>query len=435
MAKAILSIDCPTKTIELMHRAWSLAVSGRPGPVVIELPEDVLGEIIDSQGADLAVNQKVETPPVGAFTSASVVRLVSMLNQAERPVAIIGDIGEFGDIDTGQAPIIASMLDDLGMPLIASFRRQGHAGPWLQNYAGDLGLGANPKLIERVQQADFVLLLNAPISEIPSQGFTWVPGENGQNVVQVLPSGDELGRWFAPTIGLVGHVYELLNALKQHEFFPNTTWRAGTDQARQDFEDWSAPVTQNAGAVQMTSIIKVLHHHVPEAIMCNGAGNYASWLHRFWRYQPGCQLAPTSGSMGYGLPAAIAAKLERPERNVVCWAGDGCLQMTIQELATAAERCLPICVLVIDNGMYGTIRMHQEKHFPGRVSATSIDNPDFAKVAQAYGWHVAQVCATEAFEPALLASLAHDGPSLIHVILDPEAITPSSTLAGIRAGF
>ena len=183
----------------------------------------------------------------------------------------------------------------------------------------------------------------------------------------------------------------------------------------------------------MVDLVRALQRRLPEAIMCNGAGNYASWLHRFWQYRPGGQLAPTSGSMGYGLPAAIAAALEKPDRDVVCWAGDGCLQMTIQELATAAERRLPILVLVIDNGMYGTIRMHQERHFPARVSGTSINNPDFSKVAAGYGWHVEKVIQTEAFEPALAASQEHCGPSLNSCDVDPEAITPTKTLSDIRA--
>ena len=428
MAKAVLTLDRASRTIELMSRAWSLAMSGRPGPVVIELPEDVLGEVIDASGSCLSKNLRRPNPLTPALAIDQAADLVNMLNQAERPIAIVGDTGSLhGD---EQAHM---MLDRLGMPVVASFRRQGHAGPWLKNYAGDLGLGANPRLVTRVQQSDLVLLLNAPVSEIPSQGFTWAPGANGQRVVQILPSADELGRWYTADFAMVGSPAAILSALVNQPFAPREGWDAWTEEARQDFVNWAQSTPSNPGSVQMVDLVRALQRRLPEAIMCNGAGNYASWLHRFWPYRPGGQLAPTSGSMGYGLPAAIAAALEKPDRDVVCWAGDGCLQMTIQELATAAERRLPILVLVIDNGMYGTIRMHQERHFPARVSGTSINNPDFSKVAAGYGWHVEKVTQTEAFEPALAASQEHCGPSLIHVMLDPEAITPTKTLSDIRA--
>lgn len=424
MVKGVLELNHAERVYEQLFRAWSLAIEGRPGPVVVVLPEDVLDEQVNCEV--LLPYRPLATP---RLPDGAVADILVLLEQAKQPVAIIGDLTFDHEFDD------TTLTQRLGMPLIASFRRQGSTGPWLAGYGGDLGLGTNPALVQRVREADLLLLLNEPFSEIPSQSYGLVPGANGQKVIQVLPAAAELGRWFQPDFGLVGKPSSLLNALVDADFVPKAQWRLQAKQAEAEFSDWQTSIGQHPGAVQMPEVVAELKRQVSDAVMCNGAGNYATWLHRFWRYKPNGQVAPLSGSMGYGLPAAIAAQLVCPDKRVICWAGDGCLQMTIQEMATAVEQRQTLIVLLIDNGMYGTIRMHQERHFPSRISGTIIENPDFCAIAEGYGWQAHRVDETKTFRAALQQSLDHHGPSLIRVMLDPEAITPSKTLTEVREGF
>ena len=299
-------------------------------------------------------------------------------------------------------------------------------------FAGDLGLGINPKLLERIKGSDLVLLVGGRLSEIPSQGYTLFDIPNPrQKLVHVHPDPEELGRVYRPHLAINASPTAFSAALEGLQPPGALPWAEGTAEAHRDWLAWSDPArVEHPGALQMGAVMAHLREALPaDAILCNGAGNFATWPHRFWPFRHyGTQLAPTSGSMGYGLPAGVAAKRLRPERTVVVFAGDGDFLMNGQEFATAVQYDLPIVVILIDNGMYGTIRMHQEREYPGRISATALRNPDFAAYARAFGGHGERVERTEEFAPALERALASGQPAILHCLIDPEAITPATTL-------
>lgn len=421
-------IDQVERIPELISRAFHIATSGRPGPVVIALPEDMLTEM--ASVADAPHYEVIETAPA----ARQLQELEILLAGASNPVAILG--GTRWDAHAVQQ--FADFAQRHALPVGVSFRRQMLFPADHPCYIGDVGLGINPALLKRVEEADLILLIGGRMSENPSQAYTLldIPVPR-QKLVHVHPDAAELGRVYRANLAINASPTAFVDALSALPA-PTTTpvWAEGTKAMRESYLKWSDPtLIQTPGKLQLGTVMAHLEEVLPaDAIMTNGAGNYATWLHRFHRFNNyGTQLAPTSGSMGYGLPAAVGAKRVQPEKTVICFAGDGCFMMHGQEFATAVQYDLPIIVLLIDNGMYGTIRMHQEKHYPGRVSATVLKNPDFAAYAQAFGGYGERVETTEQFAPALERAMASGKPAILHLLIDPETISPSTTLEKIRA--
>ncbi|WP_310621170.1 thiamine pyrophosphate-binding protein [Flexibacterium corallicola] len=425
MAKWVAEIDSAKRVPEFIARAYRVAMSGRPGPVVLALPEDMLVEEVDLSPA--AYVEQVEAYP----SKENMGELDQLLDSAKNPIAILGGSGWTEEA----TEIFKAYASVKGLPVACSFRRQmlfDHLHP---NYAGDVGIGINPKLKKRVEDADLVLLLGDILSEMPSQSYTLLDIPMPlQKLVHVHPAPEELGKVYAPTLAINASPAAFCSMLETSSSQPLNERQELVRGAHQDYLEWSGARPQVPGNLQMAQVMEWLETNLEEdAILTNGAGNYATWVHRFHRFRKfGSQLAPLSGSMGYGLPASIAAKLKYPERTVVCFAGDGCLQMTVQELGTAAQEQANIIVVVVDNGMYGTIRMHQEREFPGRVVATTLQNPDFVQLARAYGFHTHSVATAEEFGPAFEQAQASGKPALLHLLLDPEAITPIKSLESIR---
>lgn len=426
IAKWATEIDDAARIPELISRAFHVAMSGRPGPVVIALPEDMLTEA--ASVADAPRAEPLETHP-GLTQMAE---LQKMLWAAERPLVILGG-SRWSDAAVQRFARFAERFD---LPVVASFRRQMLISHDHASYCGDLGLGANPKLVQRIKDSDLVILLGGRLSEVPSQSYTLfdIPVPS-QTLVHVHPDPEEIARVYRPHLAINASPVAFSAALEGLQPPNAIRWGAWTKAARADWLAWSDPgAIKTPGALQMGQVMAHLKEVLPaDTIFCNGAGNFATWIHRFWPFRGyGTQLAPTSGSMGYGVPAGIGAKRVRPDSTVVVFAGDGDFLMNGQELATAVQYELPVLILVIDNGMFGTIRMHQERHYPGRVSATAIRNPDFAALARAYGAHGERVERTEDFAPALERARASGQPAVLHCLIDPETISPSTTLSAIR---
>jgi acetolactate synthase-1/2/3 large subunit len=425
MAKWVVEIDDAARIPELVARAFAVAMQGRPGPVVIALPEDMLTDTASALAAPRA--EPVETVPSPAQLAA----LEGFLQEARRPILILGGSGWSAE-STAE---FRGFVERFDLPVCTTFRRAMLFSGDHPNYAGELGIGPNPKLRARIDAADLVLLVGTRMAEIPSQGYTLfdIPVPR-QRLVHMHPDAAELGRVYQPTLAIQATAAGLARSLSTLSPKRDVPWRHQTPQARAEFLAWTDKAPQLPGALQYGDVMLWLRDRLPaDAIVTNGAGNYTIWVQRFLRYRSfGSQIAPTSGSMGYGLPAAVGVKRLQPERLVVCFAGDGCFLMNGQEFATAVQYDLPIIVCVIDNRMYGTIRMHQERHYPGRVSATDLRNPDFAAYARAFGGHGERVERTDDFAPAFERAVASGRPAIIHVILSPEALTPSMSLAAIR---
>ena len=430
MAKWVAEIDSPDRIIEMVSRAWSVATSGRPGPVVLVLPEDTLsGTAISTKIKPFEV---LETYP----SSADLQHLANLLEQANKPIIIMGGSRWCAD----SVAHIATFAEQFKVPVACSFRRQmlfNHNHP---NYAGDVGLGINPDLKSAISDADLVILMGGRFSEVPSQNYQLLGvHDTQQQLIHIHASAEELGRVYRADLAIHASPKALAKGLSQLNPTQKTTPERFDHLARchKNYQNWSSlPTEAHPGEVQMPAIMAHLATSLPKnAIITNGAGNYATWIHRFWKFSEyGTQLAPTSGSMGYGLPAAVAAKMAFPNKTVIAFAGDGCFQMTMQEFGTAVQAKAAVVVLVIDNGMYGTIRMHQELHFPDRISVTNLVNPDFCALAKAYGAYAFQVTNSDQFPQALSAAIAAKKPALIHIKLDPQALTPSKTLNQIRDG-
>jgi acetolactate synthase-1/2/3 large subunit len=425
LAKWAAQVDDEHRIPELMTRAFHLAVSGRAGPVVLALPEDVLRATIDD-----GVDPGPATRVVPAPNADVLARFRGLLNAAQRPLMILGGSGW----DAEASAAIRRFAERNDVPVACSFRRQALFDNRDARYAGDLGVGPNPALADRVRAADLIIAVGARLSEIPTGGYTLIEAPRPrQGFVHVYPDPDELGRVYQADLAIAAGPAEFARALAGCDPVDATAWRDWTAGARADYEAWRVP-TQTGRALELAEIVRWLDERLPDdAIVCNGAGNYNTWLHRFFRYKDfGTGLGPTSGAMGYGFPAAIAAKLLHPERVVVAFAGDGCFAMSGHELSTAMQYGAAVVVLVINNAMYGTIRMHQERHYPGRVIATDLHNPDFVAYARAYGAHAALVERTADFAPAFEAALASGIPALIELRTDPDAITPGTTLRALR---
>jgi acetolactate synthase-1/2/3 large subunit len=425
LSKWVASIDRADRVPEFVSRAFHTAVAGRPGPVVLALPEDMLTDT--AAVADTAPYKRVAAH-AGA---ADMQGLRALLAQAEKPLLVLGGNGWSREAcEDIKAFIVANNL-----PAAAAFRRQDLLDNRDPHYVGDVAVGMNPALQARVRDCDLLLVIGARMGEFTTNGYTLleVPCP-AQKLVHVHAGAEELGRVYQAELPINAGMPEFAAAAKALPPVDSTAWQSWTAQARADFERWQHP-TPMPGAVNLAEVMAILNRRMPpETIVTNDAGNFAIWVHRFYRYTGfRTQLAPTSGAMGYGVPSAVAAKLVHPDRPVLAFCGDGGFMMTGQELATAVQYDLPIVVLVVNNGMYGTIRMHQEREYPGRISGTALRNPDFPALARAYGAHGELVTATAQFEPALERSLASGKPAVIEIRIDPEAITPRATLSGIRA--
>ena len=425
LVKWVDEIDDPARVPELVSRAFHVAASGRPGPVVLALPEDILEE--QAEATDARPYARVEPHPGPAAMRA----LRHALAESQRPVMLLG--GSQWDAPTVAA--IEAFAAANALPVACGFRRQDRFGNDHPCYAGDVGLGVNPKLGARLRGADLLIAIGARLGEATSGGYTLfdIPVPR-QRLVHVHPDTLELGRVYEPFLAINASPRSFAAALAELQPIADPPWAKEAKAAHDDYLAWQQPV-RSPGDLQMSEIVRWLSDHLPpDAIVCNGAGNFTTWVHRFYRYRRlGSQLAPTSGSMGYGFPAAVAAKIIHPERTVVCFAGDGDFLMTGQEMATVVQHKVGIIVLVVNNGMYGTIRMHQERHFPGRVIATSLANPDFAALARAYGAHGETVARTEDFAASFKRAQEAGGPALIELKLDPEALTITQSTTEIRA--
>ncbi len=419
LAKWAVEIDDPTRVDELVGRAFATAVQGRAGPVVIALPEDMLTERVAPSSIS------VSATAIAAPAAALLADIGDRLRSAERPMMILGG--------TGWSAAALSTISDwalaASLPIALSFRRKDLIENDHPCYVGDLGLGPNPRLIERVKAADLVLCVGARLGENPTQGYTlFSREETARKLIHLHPGAEELGRVWPASLAAVSDNAEAGEALSRLPL-PARKWEDWRSAARADFEAFIQPVPVQ-GRVNLSEIFSKLADAIgPEAIICNGAGNFAAWLHRFHQHRRfGTQLAPTSGAMGFGVPASIAAKIVQPDRTVVCVAGDGDFLMTGQELATAAQYGAAVIFIVIDNGAYGTIRMHQEREYPGRVIATELHNPDFVAYARAFGVWATLVEDTAEFAHALARARESTRPSLIHVRTDVRDISPGRTL-------
>jgi acetolactate synthase-1/2/3 large subunit len=425
VAKWVTQIEDASRIPELISRAFHVATSGRAGPVVVSLPEDMLGDEAEVPDA------RPYMTPEAAPAAESLVRLQQLLFASERPLVIVGGSGW----DAAAVDDLAEFAERQQLPVAVSFRRQMLFPARHPNFAGDIGVGTNPSLVAYARDADLVLLLGGRLSELPSQHYTLLKIPNpDQTFIHVHPGAEEIGRLYRPDLAFNLSPRHFLRAA--HSLPPVTKSRERHVAAgRQLFESWNRAPANVPGDFNFAEAIRSLREVVPEdAIICNGAGNYSAWVHRFHRYERfGTQLAPTSGSMGYGVPAAVAAKRLYPDQTVIAFAGDGCFLMNGQEFATAVQYGLPIVVVIADNGMYGTIRMNQEREYPGRVVATDLHNPDFVGYARCFGGYGERVERTRDFAPALARALASGKPAILHCLMDPQAITPNATLDEIRS--
>ncbi len=419
LAKWAVEIDDPARMAELVGRGFSTAMQGRAGPVVIALPEDVLTQTI-AAGA-ISVSAPAAAAPSPGFLSA----VRQRLETAEQPIMILGGTGWTGD----SLAALAHWAEGASLPIALSFRRKDLIDNDHPCYIGDLGLGPNPRLIERVRAAGLIVAIGARLGENATQGYSLFTREDtARRLVHIHPSAEELGRVWPASLAANAD-----NALAGEALagiaLPARRWESWRNEAREDLDAFVRPVAVS-GRVNLSEAFSQLAQALgPEAIVCNGAGNFAAWLHRFHLHRRfGTQLAPTSGAMGFGVPAAIAAKITAPDRTVVAVAGDGDFLMTGQELATAVQYGAAVIFIVVDNGAYGTIRMHQEREYPGRVIATDLRNPDFVAYARAFGAWAIAVEDTAAFAPALAQARYCGRPALIHVKTDVRDIAPGRTL-------
>jgi len=425
MAKWVAQIDRADRVPEYVSRAFHTAVSGRPGPVVLALPEDMLTETAGV--ADTGRYRRAAAHP----GEPDMQRLREMLAQAKRPFVILG-----GSAWTAQACAdFRAFVEANELPVGTAFRRQDLYDNRLPNFVGDVGIGINPALAERIRGSDLLLAVGARLCEMTTSGYTLleVPRPK-QKLVHVHAGAEVLGRVYQPDLPILSGMPEFAQAARRLAPVESRPWKDWTKAARADYEEWIRP-GEMPGELDLGQVMVFLRKRLPpEAIVANGAGNFSGWIHRFFQYRGyGTELAPTSGAMGYGVPAAVAAKLVHPGRPVVCVSGDGDFLMTGQELATAAQHDLRIIFLVVNNNMYGTIRMHQEREYPGRVSGSELKNPDFAALARAYGLHGEIVEKTADFEPAFERAWNAKASSLLELRIDPDAITTQTTLTAIRA--
>jgi acetolactate synthase-1/2/3 large subunit len=435
MAKWAAEADDPARLPELLARAVQTATSGRPGPVVLALPEDVLT-------ATTRVGDARPVRPVAPRVApADLARLRELLGGARRPLVVAGGPGW----SEAAAADLKTVAEASRLPVAVSFRSQDVLDNRSPSYVGDLGISPNPALAERVRAADLVVAVGPRLGEITSGGYRLLEAPvPRQRLVHVHPGLAELGRLYQPTLAVNAAVGPFLAAWRSVPPVPGDAWKGWTEAARDNYLAWVRPWPTSGPApaaaapgpapVDLGQAMATLRERLPDdAILASGAGNYTAWVHRFFQFRRhGTQLAPKSGAMGFALPAALAAKVVHPGRPVVVVVGDGDFLMTAQELATAVQHGLDVVVLVANNGMYGTIRMHQERAYPGRVTATELQNPDFPALARAYGAAGEAVTTAEAFPAALERALEAGRPALLDLHVDPEWIAPGLSLSALR---
>jgi len=424
LAKWVAQIDMAERVPELINQAFQVATSGRPGPVILALPEDMLR---DRRAAAMVGPYRPVRAHPGAADLAELRRLLAA---AERPIMLVGGSGW-----TDRAcHDIARFAEANDLPVCCSFRRQDIVDNRSPSFVGDLGTGASPALVARFKEADLVLAVGARIGEITSQSYSLmgIP-DPGKTLIHVHAGAEELGRVFRTTLAIQSGMPEFAAAAADLTPVPATRWSRWRTAARTEYEAGLVPTTFT-GALDLGQVMTWLRSRLPDdAIVTSDAGNFSGWPNRFLQYRrPGRQLGPTSGAMGYGVPAAVAAKLVHPDRLVVGFCGDGGFMMTGQEIATSMLEGVGPIILLFNNAMYGTIRMHQERRFPGRVVGTALRNPDFPGLARAYGAFGASVARTEEFAAAFEEAAAHRGPAIIELEMDPEIITTRTTLTEIR---
>jgi len=432
VAKAVEQVERADRIPEVVARAFQCASSGRPGPVVVALPEDVLGHGV--RIADALCHQPVQA----AATDTQIATLRGLLRQAQRPLLMVGGAGW----TLPARDNLRRFVEANDLPVVCGFRFQDRFDNEHPNYIGDAGIGINPKLADRIRTADLVIAIGLRLGEITTAGYTLLRAPvPEQALVHVHAGLEELGRVYQAQLMINSGMPQFAARLAAMTPIESSGWGEQTRAGRAEYEQWQQrPVLyqQREPLLDLWQVMRQLRQAMPrDAIVANGAGNFSVWLHRFFRYGAlGTQIAPTSGCMGYGVPAAIGAKIMAPERTVVCVTGDGDLMMSVQELATAAQYHAGVIFLVLNNAMYGTIRLHQERRFPGRVSGTSLVNPDFTALARSFGAMGAHVTDTAQFAPALSEALAYTRerrlPALIELACDPDLLTPEATVASLR---
>ena len=422
LCKWAARIDDARRIPEYVARAYATAMAGRPGPVVLALPEDMLRDVVE------ALDRPRVTPPEQDPDGAAMEQVIELLKNACAPIAIVGGAGW----NEGAAHYFAEFATRIGLPVATAFRRQDAIDNECPVYAGNLGYGPNPKLLERIRNADLILAIGARMGEATTDGYTLItPDHPDQILVHVHPDPVELNRVYRADLPICAYPHEFaeMAALWDDDII---RFKDG-DEANQEWRDWATPQPFDT-KLDLGPCVAAMRTRLPaDTFICNGAGNFSGWWHRYWRYAgPVCQLAPTAGAMGYGLPAAVAACLRHPQRKVVALAGDGDFLMNGQEMATAIQYGCDMLVIVVDNGAYGTIRMHQEREYPARVSGTSLSNPDFAALARAYGGWAETVETTAEFAPAFDRALARPGVKLLHLKTDVERISAGTTISALR---
>ena len=428
LSKWSAEISDPARIPEYVHRAFQTAMAGRPGPVVLALPEDVLGAVV---AGDIDVGLPAE-PLSGAPTQVQLDRIAALIDGAERPLLIVGG----GGWTQAVGEQIAGFAERFGVAVAASLRCQDYVSNHHPNYVGHLTIGAEPKLVDRVRNADLLIVLGARLGEMTTNGYTMIdPAKRGSTLVHIYPDPEELGRVYQANLpinaGAVATAAGLALLQPKTGSAKRAEWVA---QARAEYQATLA-VTPRDTPVDLAQIVTQLRQELPaDTVVCSGAGNYTAWVHRFWQFSEyRTQLAPTSGAMGYSVPAAVAAALVEPSGTVLCFAGDGCFLMNGQELATATQYGAKVLFIVVNNGMLGTIRMHQEREFPERVYATDLVNPDFVALAKAFGLAAERVERTDDFASALARALAAEGSALIELITEQEVISHRTTISAMRA--
>lgn len=426
IAKWAAKIDDATRIPEYVARAWSVAMSGRPGPVVLALPEDMLHENGIAAPIRPAVIRPAQAPCPDAMGA-----MMRMIADAASPLAIIGGAGW----NARARHYFTEFAEAIGLPVATAFRRQDAIAPSSPIYAGNLGYGPNPKLLARVREADVLLVIGARLGEATTDGYTLIkPDHPDQLLIHIHPDPNELGRVYRPDLPICADMAEFAESAALWDMDDMIAFDAGA-QAHTEWREWHTPRDNPLYALDLAVAMGSVRRRLPaDAIICNGAGNYSGWWHRYWPYAGyPSQLAPTAGAMGYGVPAAVAAALRFPHRCVVAAAGDGDFLMNGQELATAAQYGLDLLVILFDNSSYGTIRMHQEREYPGREASTHLANPDFARMAESYGGWGRRVATNAEFDAALEEAMGRKGIRLLHCITDIEQLAASgATVSGLR---
>jgi len=432
VAKAVEQVESTERIPEVVARAFQCASSGRPGPALVVLPEDLLGQ--STRVPDARCHQPVQAAP----SDTQIAALRSLLRQAQRPLLMLGGPGWTG----GALDNLRRFVEANDLPVVCGFRFQDRFDNDHPNYIGEAGIGINPRLAQRIKTADLVVAIGLRLGEMTTSGYTLLRAPvPEQALVHVHAGIEELGRVYQAQLMINSGMSQFaarLGAMNPIE----SDWSEHTRSGRAEYEEWQqrpALYNQSEPALDLWQVMRQLRQAMPrDAIIANGAGNFSIWVHRFFRYgRLGTQIAPTSGCMGYGVPAAIGAKIAAPERTVVCVTGDGDLMMSVQELATAAQHHAGVIFLLLNNSMYGTIRLHQERRFPGRVSGTTLANPDFPLLAKSFGALGLRVNDTAGFAPALNEALTYAReqrrPALIELVCDPDLLTPEATVASLRA--